>query len=307
MITLWLENRSAQNTLLWTYILVLLPVLGYIFYVYSGQLQFKGERFKDKRNSERKLFEALSKKQRPLDLSVFNNHQRCFANYLERVTLTDQNKNTKTKILINGEETFQEIKQKLKEGLKSFIHLEYYIFRYDRLGQEPIEILMSEKCKQLKNRDIELSFSSKSEIKKIEESGIKIQPFLPIKTGWYNQKFNFRNHQNHCHSWEDWICRRTKCRGRLLGEDDEFGFWCDTHVVLEGVKRYMLFLLDWKYVCGERLFDERYMKPVSTVGDGLVHVVATGPETGDMGRSFAIAMISTCATESIWMLFNSKG
>ncbi len=59
--SLWLENRSAQNTLLWTYILVLLPVLGYIFYVYSGQLQFKGERFKRKRSSDRKLFEALSK------------------------------------------------------------------------------------------------------------------------------------------------------------------------------------------------------------------------------------------------------
>src|SRR3954453_16875385 len=86
------------------------------FYVYSGQLQFKGERFKDKRNSDRKLFEALSKKQRPLDLSGLNDHQRCFASYLERVTLTDQNQNTMTKILINGEETFQEIKRRLKEA-----------------------------------------------------------------------------------------------------------------------------------------------------------------------------------------------
>ena len=38
-------------------------------------------------------------------------------------------------------ETFQEIKRQLKEA-NDFIHLEYYIFRYDRLGQELIEILM---------------------------------------------------------------------------------------------------------------------------------------------------------------------
>ena len=127
VITLWLENRSAQNTLLWTYILVLLPVLGYIFYVYSGQLQFKGEWFKDKRSSDRKLFEALSKKQRPLDLSGFNDHQRCFASYLERVTLTNQSQNTMTKILINGEETFQEIKRRLKEA-KSTLSIWNIIF-----------------------------------------------------------------------------------------------------------------------------------------------------------------------------------
>ena len=73
--------------------------------------------------------------------------------------------------------------------------------------------------------------------------------------------------------------------------------------MLEGEAVQMLhavFLLDWKYVCGERLFDdERYMKPVSAVGDGLVHVVATGPETGDMSDHY-YAMIS-CATESIWI------
>src|SRR4051794_15310747 len=36
--SLILENRTAQNTLLWIYVLVFLPVLGYIVYVYSGQL-----------------------------------------------------------------------------------------------------------------------------------------------------------------------------------------------------------------------------------------------------------------------------
>jgi cardiolipin synthase A/B len=307
VITLWLENRSAQNTLLWTYILVLLPVLGYIFYVYSGQLQFKGEWFKDKRSSDRKLFEALSKKQRQLDLSGLNDHQRCFASYLERVTLTNQSQNTMTKILINGEETFQEIKRRLKEA-NDFIHLEYYIFRYDRLGQELIEILMDKVQAGVEVRLIYDAFGSlslsKSEIKKIEESGIKIQPFLPIKTGWYNQKFNFRNHRKIIV-----IDGKVGFVGGLnvgeeyLGENDDFGFWCDTHVMLKGEAVQMLhavFLLDWKYICGERLFDEeRYMKPVSTVGDGLVHVVATGPETGDMGDHF-YAMIS-CATESIWI------
>ncbi len=238
-------------------------------------------------------------------MSELNDRQRCFASYLERVTLTGQNQNTMTKILLNGEETFREIKRKLKEA-KSFIHLEYYIFRYDRLGQEIIDILMDKVQAGVEVRLIYDAFGSlslsQSEIKKIEESGIKIQPFLPIKTGWFHQKFNFRNHRKIIV-----IDGKVGFVGGLnvgveyLGENDEFGFWCDTHVMLEGEAVQMLhavFLLDWKFVCGERLFaDERYTKPVSTVGDGQVQVVATGPETGDMGDHF-YAMIS-CATESI--------
>src|SRR3954464_4133457 len=123
VMALWLENRPAQNTLLWTYILVLLPVLGYIFYVYSGQLLFKGKVFKSKRSSDSQLLEAMTKKQKKPDLSIYNDHQRCFVSYLERVTLTNQNQNTMMKVLVNGEDTFQEIKRRLKEA-KEFIHLE---------------------------------------------------------------------------------------------------------------------------------------------------------------------------------------
>ncbi len=307
VLALWLENRPPQNTLLWTYILVLLPVLGYIFYVYSGQLLGKGELFKSKRTSDRELFEALGKKQRTVDLSKLNDHQRCFASYLEKVTLTDQNQNTRTMILRNGEETFQEIKRRLKEA-KHFIHLEYYIFRFDRLGQELIDILAAKVKAGVEVRlmyDAVGSYSlSKADIQTMTTAGIQVQAFLPIKAAWFNQKFNFRNHRKIIV-----IDGNVGFVGGLnvgieyLGESDEFGFWCDTHVVLEGEAVQTLnavFLLDWKYVCGETLFDEdRYMKAVPAPGDGLVHVVATGPETRDMSDHY-YAMI-TCAIESIWI------
>ncbi|PLS07982.1 cardiolipin synthase [Neobacillus cucumis] len=307
VLALWLENRPAHTTLLWTYILVLLPILGYFIYVYSGQLLVKGELFKSKRISDRQLFEALGKKQRPLDLSNLNDHQRCFASYLDKVTLTDQNQNTTTRILRNGEDTFQEIKRRLVEA-KDFIHLEYYIFRYDRLGRELIEIL---KDKVKGGVEVRLLYDavgsmslSKPIIKTMEEAGIRVQPFLPLKFGWYNQKFNFRNHRKIIV-----IDGKIGFVGGLnvgieyLGEDDDFGFWCDSHAVLEGEAvqtLHAVFLLDWKYASGEILFEnEPYMRPVPAVGDGLVHVVATGPETRDMCDHY-YTMI-TCATRSIWI------
>ncbi|PAE43477.1 cardiolipin synthase [Bacillus sp. 7884-1] len=305
---LWLQNRSVPRTLLWTCLLMLVPVGGYIFYIFSGQLLFKGELFKSKRISDRELFEALGKKKRPVEVSPeLNDQQRGFIGYLERVTLTDQNQNTRTQILKNGEETFQEVKQRLKEA-KAFIHLEYYIFRYDRLGQELMDILSDKVKEGVEVRLIYDAFGSYSlsdlDRRKMADSGIQLHPFLPLKFGWFTQKFNFRNHRKIIV-----IDGKIGFVGGLnvgveyLGEDNKIGFWCDTHVLLEGEAvqtLHAVFLLDWKYVCGEKLFeDPRYLKALPAEGDGRVHVVATGPETRDMGDHF-YAMI-TCATESIWI------
>jgi cardiolipin synthase A/B len=305
---LWLQNRSVPRTLLWTCLLILVPVIGYIFYIYSGQLLFKGDLFKSKRASDRELFEALGKNNQPFEMpSVLSDHQRGFISYLERVTLTDQNQNTRTKILKNGEATFEEVKQRLKEA-KDFIHLEYYIFRYDRLGQELMDILSAKVKEGVEVRLIYDAFGSftlsEQDRRKMADSGIQHHPFLPLKFGWFTQKFNFRNHRKIIV-----IDGKIGFVGGLnvgveyLGEDNKIGFWCDTHVLLEGEAvqtLHAVFLLDWKYVCGEKLFeDPRYLKAVPAKGDGLVHVVATGPETRDMGDHF-YAMISS-ATESIWI------
>lgn len=308
VVDLWLQNRSVPRTLLWTFLLLLVPVAGYILYVYSGQLLFKGALFKSKRASDRELFEALGKNKTTLRLPLMlNDIQRGFITYLERVTLTNQNQNTKTQILKNGEETFEEVKQRLLEA-KDFIHLEYYIFRYDRLGQELMDIL-SEKVKEgVEVRLIYDAFGSyalsEQDRRKMVDAGIQLHPFLPLKFGWFTQKFNFRNHRKIIV-----IDGKIGFVGGLnvgveyLGEDNKFGFWCDTHVLLEGEAvqtLHAVFLLDWKYVCGEMLFEEaRYLNGVPVEGDGLVHVVATGPETRDMGDH--VYGLITSATKSIWI------
>lgn len=305
--SLMLENRTAQNTLLWIHILVFLPVLGYIIYVYSGQLFLKGYLFKSKRIKDREVFETISRKKQKVEFSQLNHHQHHFAHYLDRATFTPTNTNTKTKILKNGEETFREMKSALKKA-NDFIHMEYYIFRDDRLGSEIIDILIE---KVQEGVEVRLMYDAMGSItlsgaalKKMKEAGIMVHPFLPIKSGLYNQKFNFRNHRKIVV-----IDGKVGFVGGLnigveyLGEDEEIGFWCDTHVVMEGEAvqtLHAVFLLDWRYVSGEMLvMDERYMKPIPAAGDGLVHVVATGPETERMSDHY-YALIS-CATKSIWI------
>lgn len=145
---------------------------------------------------------------------------------------------------------------------------------------------------------------SSSDINRMKEAGIHTHPFNPIRSGLFNQRFNFRNHRKIIV-----IDGKIGFVGGLnigveyLGEDEDIGFWRDTHVLLKGAAvqtLHAVFLLDWLDVTGEMLVkDERYRKVIPAEADGLVHVVATGPETEDMSDHY-YTMIS-CATKSIWI------
>ncbi|RLQ96254.1 cardiolipin synthase [Falsibacillus albus] len=308
--SLMLENRSAQATLLWMYVLLFIPVLGYLFYLYSGQLYLKGYLFYNKRKNDREEWESVVRKNPSPDLSSFQDNQLNFAKFAEKVSFTKMNTNSKTTILRNGEETFTDIKNQLLKAEK-YIHLEYYIFRSDRLGKEIIKILI-EKA----NAGIEVLFIfdaagsiqlSNEDIKSMQASGIKIHPFLPLKYGFFNQKFNFRNHRKIII-----IDGKVGFVGGLnvgieyIGEDPKFGFWRDTHMRLEGQAVYTLhtvFLLDWEYVSGQRLLEEH--PPMNSekndIEDGTVQVVASGPDTlqGIMSDLYYVMMSS--AKQSIWI------
>ncbi|TYR79328.1 cardiolipin synthase [Priestia megaterium] len=306
--SLMLENRTPENTLLWIYVLLFFPVIGYVFYLYSGQLYLKGYLFKSKRINDREELKKITEKERDVDFSALKAHQKCFAKYSESVSLTKMNTCTQTKVLTNGEATFAEIKKAL-QAAEHFIHMEYYIFRSDPLGKEIMDILI-EKAQT----GIEVRFTydtigslalSGADIKKLKQRGVKVYPFSPIKYGFFNQKFNFRNHRKIVV-----IDGKIGFVGGLnvgveyLGKDKEIGFWRDTHLMLTGESvqtLHAIFLFDWEYVSGENLLEDHiYTSPSSVEGDGMVQIVATGPDTQENMSDYYYTMIS-CAAKSIWI------
>ncbi|WP_340371432.1 cardiolipin synthase [Peribacillus sp. FSL E2-0218] len=309
MFSLMLENRFAHETLLWMYVLLFFPVFGYLFYLFSGQLYLKGYLYQTKRKRDRAEWKGLVKQVSAPDLSFLNNHQQSFAAFAKKASETTISTSSKTEVLKNGNETFTEIIKQLKKAEK-FIHIEYYIFRSDRLGTEIIDILI-EKAQA----GVEVLFIfdaagslklSNNEIKRMKNAGIKAFPFSPLKNGFFNQKFNFRNHRKVIIiDGEIGFVGGLNVGEEYLGRNKEIGFWRDTHMVLKGEAVYMLhtvFLLDWEYVSGEDVLQERpELKSEGGKGDGAVQVVASGPDTQQgIMSDFYYALINS-ATESVWI------
>lgn len=309
--SLMLENRSAQHTLMWMYVMILFPVAGYFFYLFSGQLYLKGYLYKSKRTKDRDQWERLMRQEESRDLSFLTDNQHCFAQYAKKASMTPITTGSKAKILKNGNETFSEIKTKLRQAEK-FIHIEYYIFRSDRLGKEIIEILI-EKAQQgvevllMFDAAGSLKFAAK-ELKRMHDAGIKARPFSPLKYGFFNQKFNFRNHRKIVIiDGEIGFVGGLNVGIEYLGEDDSIGFWRDTHMMLTGEAVYTLhnvFLLDWEYVSGEKVLeDHKAVKKQNDDGelDGAIQVVASGPDTQQGIMSDFYYTMMSCATKSIWI------
>lgn len=309
--SLMLENRSPQHTLLWIYVLVFFPLLGYLFYLFSGQLYLKGYLFKSKRKKDREEWKKHLQQEPSPDLAFLLDSQHAFAKFANQASPTPISTISRAEVLKDGKETFTEIIRSLKKAEK-FIHLEYYIFRSDRLGRKIMTIL-KEKAKL----GVEVLFiydaagSRKlafEEIEAMKAAGIKVQAFSPLKYGFFNQKVNFRNHRKIIV-----IDGKIGFVGGLnvgveyLGEDEKVGYWRDTHLLLKGGAVYslhMVFLLDWEYVSGEKLL-QNYSSYKTVVDDGVldgaVQVVASGPDTQQgLMSDFYFSMIAS-ATKSIWI------
>ncbi|WP_409305865.1 cardiolipin synthase [Peribacillus sp. SCS-155] len=307
--SLMLENRASHNTLLWMYVLVFIPIIGYLFYLYSGQLYLKGYLFKTKRRKGREEWERHMRNSHQPDLSFLNDNQQCFAKFASKASFTPISVHSQTTVLKNGEETFSEIIRRLKKA-REFIHIEYYIFRSDRLGKEIIDILMNKA-----REGVEVLFIydaagsmrlSKRDIAAMQEAGVKVHCFLPLKYGFFNQKFNFRNHRKIIIiDGEIGFVGGLNVGVEYLGEDERIGYWRDTHMMLKGEAVYTLhtvFLLDWDYVSGENLLKKRTdYEPNQEIGDGAVQIVASGPDTQQGIMSDFYYSLISCATKSIWI------
>lgn len=309
LFSLMLENRSSHHTLLWMGILVFLPIGGYIFYLFSGQLYLKGHLFKSKRRKDRAEWKDLVNDITDPDLSFLNDHQTCFSTFAKNTSQTSFSTGTNTKVLKNGKETFPEIITELEKA-QNYIHIEYYIFRSDRIGKKVMEIL----CDKAR-AGVEVLFTfdaagsmklDKKAIQDMKDAGVNVQPFLPLKYGFFNQKLNFRNHRKIIIiDGKVGFVGGLNVGDEYLGKNKEIGFWRDTHLKVEGEAVYTLhtvFLLDWEYVSGEDVLTERpQLKQTDKKGDGAVQVVASGPDTQQGIMSDFYYGLFSCATKSIWI------
>lgn len=287
-----LDGKSPSKTLSWLLVIVFLPVLGLMLYLFFGFNYRKEKLFLKKEMGDIEQIENLKKEQlKSLQqksdslISQFGHtdmvrHSIALLLNNSRAIYSEKNH---VDILLGGQAKMERLLQDL-ENARDHIHLEYYIIREETFGLAIKDMLMRKAREGVEVRvlydDVGCWGLSAGYRLDIERAGGKIVPFRPVRFPVFTSQFNYRNHRK--------IVVVDGCIGYTGGMNINDAYvkgnphpWRDTQLRIEGEAAKMLqatFILDWRFTTGEVLNEERYFPPVTVTEKTLIQIVASGPD-----------------------------
>jgi len=302
-----LENRSPLKTISWVLVLVLLPFVGIVFYLFLGQEYRKKKMFSRK---GLKGLERLRKMTQDQMVSI----PQAFVNFPESVlakkhlmSLMMSNSNAllttdnEVTVLKNGEQTFPALFQAI-ETAKHHIHVEFYIIENDILGNQLRDILIRKAREGVEVRLIYDDVGSwalpRKYINSLKAAGVKIDCFMKVRFPHLTSRANYRNHRKIVVvDGHTAFVGGLNVADRYLNGTKSMGVWRDTHLKVQGGAATMLqviFMADWYFVSREILHGKAYFHPVVEGNGKLVQIVASGPDSDweSIGQAYFAAIAS---------------
>lgn len=284
---IFIERRNPTTTWAWLLIFAVFPIGGFIIYLILGQNLSRQRLFREKIVLDSKKRRELSDSKKEdkkghrasdkfLDLRKMN-FNNCGAVYT---------KGNDVKLYINGEDKFKDLFEDIKNA-KNFIHIEYYIFRFDDLGKMLIEELRKKVEEGLEVRLLVDGMGSSSLKKKDKEyiikAGIKFAVFFPGILPHVNTRINYRNHRKIVVIDGDYgYVGGFNVGNEYVNKGTQFKFWRDTHIRVSGDAVNELskrFLLDWDYASEEKLDNyNKYFCKDNSPGEVGMQIISSGPD-----------------------------
>ncbi len=309
-----LENRSPLNTISWILVLIFLPVIGFIIFIFFGQNYRKEKIIARKGLRNHELFSNIAHTQifkitegEMIDHPTLNKHRNIITLLLNNSNAVVTSGN-KIKILHNGEATFDSIIESLEQA-QNFIHLEYYIFTDDEIGRKIIEVLKRKAAEGIEVRLIVDDVGS-WELKKpffdeMWNAGIQTYSFLQVRFPNLTSKVNYRNHRKII--VVDGLIGflgGINIADRYVKGSEKLGFWRDTHLKIEGNSvnaLHTVFLTDWYFVSQIELHDNKYFALREPIGEHIMKIVASGPDSDWPGIMMGIFHAISSAEKSVYI------
>ena len=288
-----LENRNPVRTLAWIMVLVLIPIGGFLLYIYFGTNYRKIKMFSMKELGDFKWLQYMSEDQKQLvkkaeflkkeDMKAVKRLMTLLLSNSKALISTDNH----VEILHNGEEAFPSIFLAISQA-KKYIHLEYYIIEEGELGHKLKELLIKKAEEGVEVRviydDVGCWKLSKKYIRELERAGVHIYPFLPVRFPLFTHRVNYRNHRKIVIiDGEIGFIGGINFADRYMYGLPGIGIWRDTHLKVRGeavTSLQIVFLIDWYFVRQELLLNkEEYLPNKKESGKVIVQTVSSGPDS----------------------------
>ena len=255
---LFLERRNPQVVAGWLLLILFLPIVGFVVYLFFGRHLYGEHIFSKKTKADEEITgvarkqyqDILDKNLRlPPEIERFDSTMALLLNQ-DNAAYSDNNA---VDVYIHGEDKFAAFKEAIRSA-QHHIHMEYYILRGDQLGREIIDLLAERAAAGVEVRvlfdAVGVQKVKRDFFANLREAGGRVEIFFPLKIPFLNTRINFRNHRK--------ILVVDGKVGFIGGFNigDEYlgkgplGYWRDTHLRLHGGAVSGLqtrFIMDWNY------------------------------------------------------------
>ena len=295
------ENRNPLKTISWVIVLLFAPVIGLLVYCFLGQDNRKLRVIS--RRAYKRIMKRSQEGRMPQDVCSVP------APYLPLVTLLTNSKQSsllygsEITVYTSGEEKFTDLIHELNIA-KHHIHLQYYIFCDDEIGNRIKNILIAKAKEGVEVRvlydDVGCWNVKNKFFKEMKEAGVEVYAFLKVAFPILTSKVNYRNHRKIVV-----IDGKVGFMGGMNIADryvkgTNWGSWRDTHFKIRGKGVHGLqasFLIDW-YVISKKLLNDKVYYPAAPVynKDNIMQIATSGP----------VGQWRTLLQAAIFVLSNAK-
>lgn len=280
------ENRNPIRSLAWVIALIFLPGVGLVFYLFFGR-SLRGRQMISRRN-KRRLFRKQTTRHNLKEHSLTDNEQQV-VKLTHKISRYPFTLNNNARIFTDGPSKFDSLKRDLR-GARRSIHLQYYIFQDDTLGNEIADILMTKAREGVKVRviyDHVGSFSSSRRFfERMNAAGVETHPFFRVTFPQFANRVNWRNHRKIVvidgaigyiggMNIADRYLKGGKSWGKRGGE-----VWRDTHLRLEGdIVESLLqaFSIDWNFMKNDMMPTEECPREDTERNETGMQLITSGP------------------------------
>lgn len=247
------ENRNPLKSLAWITVLLMFPLGGIILYIFFGR-SIKNTHMISRRN-KRRLRQSFNPDfaltEMPDNLSPELRQQIELARSLTDAQFLPDNE---IKIFHNGIDKFESLLRDIASATQ-YIHIQYYIFEDDNLGNRLKDALTEKARAGVKVRIIYDHIGSlrvkRRFFKEMKQAGIEAYPFFRVAFPPFATRINWRNHRK-----LSVIDGRIGYIGGMNVADryisgGKFKAWRDTHMRITGPGVAALqysFAVDWSFM-----------------------------------------------------------
>ncbi len=313
------DTRTTSKTLAYVLLTIFLPVVGMIVYFTVGMNFRLRSMYSKKLTRNEALLTRISQRIADDSHALMREASPGVKQFEKLAAMLVRDGHSplmggnRVKLLTNGEEKFPELLAALEKA-QHHIHIEYYIFEDDRIGNAIKDMLIARAKAGVEVRFIYDDFGSRAISKKLvpelRAAGVLAFPFYELTLPAFAQRLNYRNHRKIVV-----IDGLTSFVGGINVSDryingagtDNSVFWRDTHLRIDGKGSYYLqniFLCDWNFCAPNHQvdLDRAYFSLESYLPENegaIVQIGASGPDSRMPTLLFSFMQVINLAKEEL--------